>query len=121
MNTENNVSQAQKMIGDFQGAATEQVGRVVEFWSELGRNVQNPMAASFDGTRTFRESFEQLTQLAKKNMEHGQATFAELLKLSRDSFTHAAEMAAELQRIQLGAFRKSAEAARPVSGAQTGN
>ena len=109
MSTENNVSQVQKMFTDWQGTATEQVGKVVGFWSELGRGVQSPLGFGLDGTKMIRESVEQFSALTKKSIEHGQAVAAELLKLSRESFTHASELASELHRIQMGALKKSTE------------
>ncbi len=110
MSTENNVSQVQKMFTDWQGSATEQVGKVVDFWSELGRGVHSPLGMSLDGTRMIRESIEQLAQITKKNIEHAQTVAAELLKLSRESFSHASELASEMHRMQLGALKKSSEA-----------
>ena len=109
MSTEHNVSQVQKMFTEWQGSATEQVGKVVDFWSELGRGVGNPIGASLDGTKIFRESVEQFSALTRKSVEQGQAFAAELLKLSRESFGHASELANELHRIQLGALKKSSE------------
>lgn len=109
MSTENNVSQVKKMFTDWQGTATEQVGKVVDFWSELGRGVSNPIGLSLDGTKMIRESVEQFAQITKKSIEHGQSVAAELLKLSRESFSHASELASEMHRIQLGALKKSSE------------
>ena len=109
MSTENNVSQVQKMFTDWQGTATDQVGKVVGFWSELGRGMHNPIGLGLDGTKMFRESIEQLSMLTKKSIEHGQTVAAELLKLSRESFSHASELASEMHRIQLGALKKSTE------------
>lgn len=104
------------MFTEWQGAATEQVGRVVDFWSEVGRTAsvpfQAPDAVGVFGstTKMMRDSVEQLTQLSKKNFEHSQVLFGEWMKLTRDSFTHAAELAGEISRIQLGALKKSSEA-----------
>lgn len=109
MSTENTVSQVQKMFSEWQGTATEQVGKVVDFWSELGRGVGSPLGASLDGAKMVRESVEQLTQITKKNLEHGQAFASEVLKLSRESFSHATQLASEMQKMQLGALKKSSE------------
>ncbi len=113
--TENSVSQVQKMFSQWQGAASEQVGRVVDFWSEVGRTASVPFqvtdAVSVFGTtsKLVRESVEQLTQLSKKNVEHSQALAGEWVKLTRDSFAQAVEFAGEVSRIQLGALKKSGE------------
>ena len=110
MSTDDNVSQVQKMFTDWQGTASEQIGKVVDFWSELGRGIGTPIGMSLDGTKMVRESVEQLLQITKKSLEHGQTMAAEMLKLSRESLSHASELASEMHRMQLGAIKRSAEA-----------
>lgn len=108
MSTENSVSQAQKMFGEWQSAATEQVGRVVDFWTQVGRS-GNQLGAGFEGAKLLRDSLDQLSQIAKKNVETSQAWASEVAKLSRESLSQAAEMGTALQRAQLEALKKTTE------------
>lgn len=82
MSNGNTISQVQKFFTDWQSSVTEQTGRVVDFWTQVGRGL---------------------------SLDPAQTWATEVAKLSRDSFGYVSELTSELQRIQLAALRRATE------------